>query len=68
MPLGYGGSVVCLPPLVRTLNTCSRLVAIGATADNFDSFDCSLALKIAWSFKILEKLSILKFMSFRILS
>jgi hypothetical protein len=27
-----------------------------------------LALKIAWSFKILEKLSILKFMSFRILS
>jgi hypothetical protein len=22
VPLGYGGFVVCLPPLVRTLNTC----------------------------------------------
>jgi hypothetical protein len=36
--LGYGGSVVCLPPLVRTLNTCSGLVA---TTDNFDNFDSS---------------------------
>jgi hypothetical protein len=34
VPLGYGGSIVCLPPLVRTLNTCSGLVATGATADN----------------------------------
>jgi hypothetical protein len=44
VPLGYGGSVVCLPPLVRTLNICSGLVATGATADNFDNFDSSLAL------------------------
>jgi hypothetical protein len=43
VPLGYGGSVVCLPPLVRTLNTYSGLAATGATTDNFDS---SLALKI----------------------
>jgi hypothetical protein len=43
-------------------------VATGATADNFDNFDSSLALKIAWSFKIVEKLSILTFMSSRILS
>ena len=41
VPLGYGGSVVCLPPLVRTLNICSGLVATGATADNFDNFDSS---------------------------
>jgi hypothetical protein len=27
VPLGYGGSIVCLPPLVRTLITCSGLVA-----------------------------------------
>jgi hypothetical protein len=47
VPLGYGGSVVCLPPLVRTLNTYSGLVATGATADNFDNFDSSLALKLA---------------------
>jgi hypothetical protein len=47
VPLGYGGSVVCLPPLVRTLNTCSGLVATGATADNFDNFDSSSTLKIA---------------------
>jgi hypothetical protein len=47
VPLGYGGSVVCLPPLVRTLNTYSGLVATGATANNFDNFDSSLALKIA---------------------
>jgi ABC-type uncharacterized transport system permease subunit len=47
VPLGYGGSVVYLPPLVRTLNTCSGLVATGATIDNFDNFDSSLALKIA---------------------
>jgi ABC-type uncharacterized transport system permease subunit len=47
VPLGYGGSVVCLPPLVRTLNTCSGLVATGATTDNFDNFDSSLALNIA---------------------
>jgi hypothetical protein len=46
VPLGYGGSVVCLPPLVRTLNTCSGLVATGATTDNFDNFHSSLALKI----------------------
>jgi hypothetical protein len=45
--LGYGGSVVCLPPFVQTLNTCSGLVATGATTDNFDNFDSSLALKIA---------------------
>jgi hypothetical protein len=36
VPLGYGGSVVCLPPLVRTLNTRSGLVATGVTTDNFD--------------------------------
>jgi hypothetical protein len=47
VPLGYGGSVVCLPPLVRTLNTRSGLVAIGATSDNFDNFDSSSTLKIA---------------------
>jgi ABC-type uncharacterized transport system permease subunit len=45
--LGYGGSIVCLPPLVQTLNTCSGLVATSATTDNFDNFDSSLALKIA---------------------
>jgi ABC-type uncharacterized transport system permease subunit len=47
VPMGYGGSVVFLPPLVQTLNTYSGLVATGATADNFDNFDSSLALKIA---------------------
>jgi hypothetical protein len=47
IPLGYGGSFVCLPPLVRTLNTYSGLVAIGATADDFDNFVSSSALKIA---------------------
>jgi hypothetical protein len=36
-----------LPPLVRTLNTCSGLVATGATVDNFDNFDSSSTLKIA---------------------
>jgi hypothetical protein len=46
VPLGYGGSVVCLPPLVRTLNTYSGLVATGATVDNFDNFDSSSALNI----------------------
>jgi hypothetical protein len=35
VPLGYGGSVVCLPPLVQTLNTCSGLAATGAIANNF---------------------------------
>jgi hypothetical protein len=44
VPLGYAGSVVCLPPLVRTLNIYSGLVATGATADNFDNFDSSSAL------------------------
>jgi hypothetical protein len=34
VPLGYGGSIVCLPPLVQTLNTCSGLVSIGATEDH----------------------------------
>jgi hypothetical protein len=43
-------------------------VATGATTDNFDNFDCSSALKIAWFFKISEKNSILTFMSSRILS
>jgi hypothetical protein len=47
VPLGYGRSVVCLPPLVQTLNTCSGLVATDATTDNFDNSDSSLALKIA---------------------
>jgi hypothetical protein len=30
-----------LPPLVWTLNTCSGLVATGATTNNFDNFDSS---------------------------
>jgi hypothetical protein len=47
VPLGYGGSIVCFPPLVRTLNIYSGLVAIGATTDIFDNFDSSLSLKIA---------------------
>jgi hypothetical protein len=47
VPLAYGGSVVCSPPLVQTLNTCSGLVATNATTDNFDNFNSSLALKIA---------------------
>jgi hypothetical protein len=47
VPLGYGGYVVCLPPLVWTLNTYSGLVATGATTNNFHNFDSSLALKIA---------------------
>jgi hypothetical protein len=44
VPLGYAVSVFCLPPLVRTLNIYSGLVATGATADNFDNFDSSSAL------------------------
>jgi hypothetical protein len=43
-------------------------VATNATTDNFDNFNSSLALKIAWYFKILEKLLILTFMYSRILS
>jgi hypothetical protein len=47
VPLRYGGYVVCFPPLVRTLNTYSGLVATRATTDNFDNFDSSSTLKIA---------------------
>jgi hypothetical protein len=47
VPLGYGGSIVCFPPLVRTLNTYSGLVATGAIADNFDNLDSSLSLNMA---------------------